>query len=234
MKKDEPTLSQNRSDAPEQMKEQANLPAHNDVDANRLNKSLPLIIGKKLRSFRKTSNLKITDLSKRTGLSCPLISRIENGLVTPSLQSLINLATVLRVEIGEFFKLNSDEQYVITRNGRRSKLLTERGKLGKVSYHVELLTAGFSSPFMEPAIVDLVAKKADLIPVTHGGQELILCLEGKMILLLGNEEITLNKWDTAYFNGNLPHLAYSKGAKIAKALSVHIIPGRRDGTFQNT
>jgi len=43
-------------------------------------------IGKKLKELRKSMGLSMKQLAEKTKLSIPLFSRIENGLLMPSIQ----------------------------------------------------------------------------------------------------------------------------------------------------
>ncbi len=64
-----------------------------------------LQIGQKLRHYRtKVRHWTLTDLSKKTGLSKPLLSQIENNLVGPTLQTLYILCKALDVPVIEILK----------------------------------------------------------------------------------------------------------------------------------
>ncbi len=61
-----------------------------------------LQIGLKLRYYRtKVRHWTQADLSKKTGLSKPLLSQVENNLVTPPLQTLYILCKALDVPVIE-------------------------------------------------------------------------------------------------------------------------------------
>ncbi len=64
-----------------------------------------LQIGHKLRHYRtKVRHWTLVDLSKKTGLSKPLLSQIENNLVGPTLQTLYILCKALDVPVIETLK----------------------------------------------------------------------------------------------------------------------------------
>ena len=64
-----------------------------------------LQIGQKLRHYRtQVRHWTLTDLSKKTGLSKPLLSQIENNLVGPTLQTLYILCKALDVPVIETLK----------------------------------------------------------------------------------------------------------------------------------
>ena len=56
-----------------------------------------IIIGDRLRALREEKKLSQGDIEKRTGLVRPYISRVENGHVIPSIETLEKFARALEV-----------------------------------------------------------------------------------------------------------------------------------------
>jgi transcriptional regulator with XRE-family HTH domain len=184
-------------------------------------------IGRKLNELRKSMGMTTKRLAQETGLSAPLISRIENGLVMPSVPSLETLANVLKTDVGNFFQKNEAREYVVTRYGTRTVGTTKRG------YQSELLAEGMEDRFMEPVIMVLKGKDKDKeVPLsTHEGQEFSYVLEGKAEVTLGTKKYILRKGDAAYWKGSIPHKGISLSKNPAKTLNVNLIPGIRVGPF---
>jgi transcriptional regulator with XRE-family HTH domain len=189
--------------------------------------------GNRIKELRKEANLTLKQLAKITELSAPLISKIENGLTMPSLPTLRLIADALKVNAGYFFRDEEERGYIISRQGNRKMVVSERGPSNKISYELELLADGMVNPFMEPAIVTLMGKDQDkeIELATHEGQESMYVLEGRMELTLGEKKYTLKKGDAAYWNGSVPHKGISLSKKPARTLNVHLVPGKRTGTF---
>lgn len=190
-------------------------------------------IGSRVKELRKGSNLTQKRLAETAGLSPGLLSRIENGLTMPSLPTLQVISNTLKTEIGYFFKNEEENGFIITDPNDRRVVISKSGPHGKTAYELELLAEGMKNPFMEPAIVTHVGKEGDVEERTHGGQEFMYVLQGKVKLTLGPKEFILKKGNAAYWNGNVPHKGIGMGRKLAKALHVHLIPGRWTGTFQH-
>ncbi|UCF85104.1 MAG: helix-turn-helix transcriptional regulator [Desulfobacteraceae bacterium] len=190
-------------------------------------------IGNGIKELRKEAGLTLKQLAKATGLSAPLISKIENGLAMPSIPTLRDIADALKVNTGYFFRDEQETGYVISPQGSRTVVVSERGPARKISYELELLAEGMVNPFMEPAIVTLMGKDQDkeIELATHEGQESMYVIEGRMELTLGEKRYTLKKGDAAYWNGSVPHKGISLSKKPAKTLNVHLVPGKRTGTF---
>lgn len=177
--------------------------------------------------------LSLKQLAAATHLSPPLFSRIENGLLMPSIPTLQTISDILKVDLGYFFKKEEDRGFVITRQGSREMTYSKRGPKKKAIYGLELLAKGMENPFMEPSIVTEFAGPNENFPLArHDGQEFIYVLEGKLELTLGEKKYTLNKGDAAYFIGEIPHGGKSLSQKPARTINVHLIPGTRVGTFE--
>jgi len=181
-------------------------------------------IGSELRRLRRSMRLSMKQLAKETGLSAPLFSRIENGLVMPSIPTLQRVSDALKVDIEAFFRKGGERGYVITHPGGRTIQRSKRGP-----FEIELLAEGMGNPFMDPFIAPLAAKdrENEVAFSTHEGQEFCYVLEGKVELLLGDRKYILKKGDAAYWNGSVPHKGLSLSKRQAKTLNVQLIPGRR-------
>jgi len=184
-------------------------------------------IGTNLKALRLQSGLSQKSLAEATQLSPTLISRIESGLVRPSIATLELIAQSLKVDIGYFFQDEEKGQYSISQKEKRKTVPYQRG------YNIETLVDGMENRFMDPAIITLKEKgeeeKVEL--ATHEGQEFMYVLEGKVELILGSKRFVLKQGDAAYWNGSVPHKGVSLGKKPARTLNVHLIPGKRTGTF---
>jgi len=189
-------------------------------------------IGSRLKELRKELKLTLKQLSEITELSTPLLSKIENGLVAPSIQTLQKISDTLKVDPSYFFKKEESREYVVSYQGTRKVLYPRRASKGKIVYEVELLAGEFDNPFMEPFIATLIGTDGDVDTITHGGQEFLYVLEGKVELTLGMNKFKLKKGDSAYFNGSIPHKGIRLGKKLAKTLNIHVIFGNRSGSFQ--
>jgi len=193
--------------------------AHEDALAGR--------IGANLKALRLESGMSQKSLAQATQLSPTLISRIESGLVRPSIATLEVVAQCLKVDIGYFFRDEEKGQYWISQKEKRKTVPYVRG------YNIETLVDGMENRFMDPAIITLKGKdeeeKVEL--AGHEGQEFMYVLEGNVELILGSKRFVLRKGDAAYWNGSVPHKGVSLGKKLARTLNVHLVPGKRTGTF---
>ena len=193
--------------------------AHEDALAGR--------IGANLKTLRLESGLNQKSLAEATQLSPTLISRIESGLVRPSVATLELIAQSLKVDIGYFFRDEERRHFCISLRESRKSVTSKRG------YGIEVLIEGMENHFMDPAIVTLRGKKEEdkVELATHEGQEFMYVLEGKAEVVLGSKRFIVKQGDAAYWNGNVPHKGISLSKKPARTLNVHLIPGTRTKTF---
>ena len=189
-------------------------------------------IGTRLKDLRKSMGLSMKQLADETGLSTALFSRIENGLVIPSIPTLQMIADVLKVDIGYFFEKEEEKGFIISREGERRIVKVRKWAKNKVPYEVELLAEGMENIFMEPVIVTLLGKDIKVEAISHQGQDFSYVIEGILELTLGTNKYVLKKGDSAYYNASMPHKAISVSKKPAKILNVHFIPGKRAGTLE--
>ncbi|MDX1489141.1 MAG: helix-turn-helix transcriptional regulator, partial [Acidiferrobacterales bacterium] len=65
---------------------------------------LEIAIGLQVRAFRRQLNMTVAELSKQAQLSPGMLSKIENGLTSPSLATLKSLSQALNVPVTSFFR----------------------------------------------------------------------------------------------------------------------------------
>ena len=101
-----------------------------------------MIIGDRLRAMREEKKLSQGDIQKRTGLVRPYISRVENGHVVPSIETLEKLAGALEVPMYQLFydgeeppklpnlpKRKSSDETLWGSTGKEARFLDKRRRL---------------------------------------------------------------------------------------------------------
>ena len=66
--------------------------------------NLEIAIGHEVRSYRKKLGLTVADLATASGISLGMLSKIENGNISPSLGTLQSLSRALGVPVTTFFR----------------------------------------------------------------------------------------------------------------------------------
>ena len=82
------------------------------------------MVGDKIRGFRRSKGMTLTELSEKTGLSASLLSQVENKKTSPSIATLRKIAMALEISIVHFFEGDHSGGMVV-RKGDRMRLSKE-------------------------------------------------------------------------------------------------------------
>ncbi|PVM82089.1 helix-turn-helix domain-containing protein [Caulobacter endophyticus] len=86
-------------------------------------------VGDLIRHHRDRADLNQSQLAERIGMSQETISRIERGLLAPSFETLVDLASALNVDVRDFFAVGD----FVARDGRDDPLVRLVGRLTELS-----------------------------------------------------------------------------------------------------
>jgi len=185
-------------------------------------------LGAKLRNFRVAASVSVRELARRTGVSPSLISQVEHGRVTPSVETLYRIANELGLSVGDFFSEEGP-----ARNGPRgdvrsmaSKIVQRREKRKRIH-----LAGGVTWERLTPNPNDKVEFLHVIYDVgsescpedsllRHGGKEYASVLSGHLGIKIGFEEHELGPGDSIAFDAQVPHRLWTIGDKPATAIWV--------------
>lgn len=166
--------------------------------------TLEASIGLQLKSIRSALGMTMSELSKAASVSVGMLSKIENGQISPSLSTLHALSEALNIPISSFFQkfdvareasfVKSGEGLVIERRGTRA------------GHIYQLLGAPLRNRVkMEPYLITLT-QDSDAYPLfQHPGVEFIYMLQGKLIYRHADKDYDLNPGDSLFFDAQAPH-----------------------------
>ena len=162
-------------------------------------------VGRTLNRLRHERSLTVTQLAARANLSTAMISRIENGHVSPSLATLHALAEAMSVSLMALFSHSdnaADVHYVTAGQGLPSRRLTpdhahDYLMLGKHS--------GPSGSFQSARIRILRENSGTLPSYQHEGHVFIYMIDGKASYGCGTETFEMSAGDTLSFDAKLQH-----------------------------
>lgn len=69
-----------------------------------------VLVGGRIRQIRKAQKISQQELGERADLNYKYIGGVERGERNPSIQSLVKIARGLKVEVGDFFKVEGQRQ----------------------------------------------------------------------------------------------------------------------------
>lgn len=169
-------------------------------------------LGKKIRDLRLRRGLTVQQLGEATSLSKGFISQVENSRTSPSLATLQDLARALETSVAYLVVEEERVPYVV-RSADRPRL-----QLGGTTSRIEVLSAQ-PKRNLEMIVAELPpGVTAGERRHYHHGEEVILCLEGRISLLCGEHTLVLETGDSCHYDGRVPHSLENAGTTTARVL----------------
>jgi transcriptional regulator with XRE-family HTH domain len=162
-------------------------------------------VGNAARRLRLAQGLTLHDVAARADISRAMLSRLETGAATPSLETLAALTTALGVNLTDLLQgfgvASSPAQLVRSGEGLE---VVRRGTRRGHTYHLLASNRGPRRIF-EPFLVTLTDKSEVFPGFEHPGIEFIYLLKGLMTYRHGDESYPLTPGDALTFSGRVPH-----------------------------
>lgn len=178
-----------------------------------LKKMLPRL-GRTLRLHREKTGRNQGEIAVQAGISTSMLSQIERGVVSPSIDTLVLVCHALDLDLSELFKGLSPKRPVsIHRAGER--LAT---KSGGVRY--EQLVTGRSGVFnAELFLLEVAAgSSSTLSDKGHEGIEMGFVLEGEAVLCIDGSDYRVRQGDSFSFESSRPHRLHNTGEVLFRAV----------------
>lgn len=167
-------------------------------------KKLEVAIGHEIRSFRHKMGLTISELAKLAKLSPGMLSKIENGLTSPSLATLQSISKALNIPVTAFFRKYEEDRDASYVKAGEGLVIERRGS--RSGHQYQLLGHSTSKTFsVEPYLITL-PEGSEVFPLfQHDGMEFIYMLEGKMLYMHGDRSYLLCPGDSLFFDASTSH-----------------------------
>jgi transcriptional regulator with XRE-family HTH domain len=178
-------------------------------------------LGDKLKHLRMRRKMGLVELSKHTGLSPALLSKLEHGKLYPTLPTLSRIALVFSVGLDHFF---GDEKgrhtFAVARKKDRLRFPETTGS-EEVAFDFESLDFLATDRKFNAYLADF--REIPLEKVRqhqHNGVEFIYVLKGRLALKVGSDFEYFEAGDSLYFDSQLPHGYSRSGSKPCSALVI--------------
>lgn len=162
-------------------------------------------VGQTLQRLRQERNLTLADLATRAQVSTAMISRIENGHVSPSLGTLQSLADALDVALMALFahsEVAADVHHVKAGDGLPSRRITQ----GHAHDYMLLGKHGGPGGTFQSAHITISRDQSESLPsYQHEGYVFLYMIRGTAVYRCGTEDFTMAAGDTLSFDAKLPH-----------------------------
>jgi transcriptional regulator with XRE-family HTH domain len=167
-------------------------------------RTLERAIGAQIREYRQRVRLSLADLAAAASISAGMLSKIENGQISPSLATLQAVAGALNVPITALFTAfeeRRDCSYVPSGQGL---LIDRRGT--KVGHIYQLLGHSLGGELVvEPYLITLNEEAMPYTGFRHAGVEFIYMLTGEVLYRHGDRTYQLKPGDSLLFDSGALH-----------------------------
>ncbi len=166
--------------------------------------SLEAAIGHQVREYRQRLNLTVAELAKGAGLSPGMLSKIENGLTSPSLGTLQALSNALNVPVTALFRRYEEHRDASLVRAGEGITIERRGT--RAGHLYQLLGHSLDKRFnVEPYLCTLT-EESDVFPLfQHAGVEFIFMLEGEVVYRHADKTYALSPGDSFFFAADALH-----------------------------
>ena len=175
-------------------------------------------IAARLKGLRLLSGCDEQEVALKLGLPLSEYQKYENGEDDIPVGTLYAIADFFGVDVTEILTGVSPKLHDVCFVKKNTGLKVERYD----QYDFQSLAYKYSNRKIDPLLVTLNPKNSPE-KVSHKGQEFNYCLEGRMMVIIGNEEYILEPGDSLYFNSVKPHKMIALDGKEAKYLTVILL-----------
>ncbi|MEL6808369.1 MAG: helix-turn-helix domain-containing protein [Pseudomonadota bacterium] len=168
--------------------------------------NLERALGREINTLRKRQRLTVTELSDMTKISAGMLSKIENGAISPSLTTLQSLANALGVPLVTFFEGYDEPRGVMHVKAGEGVEVARQGTRAGHNYRLlGHIGSNSSGVVVEPYLITLTAESDRFPAFQHAGIETIYMLEGVVTYRHGDQMFTLQPGDTLIFDADAIH-----------------------------
>ncbi len=186
-------------------------------------RSLERALGNQIRTIRRQHDLSVSDLASAAGISNGMLSKIENGAISPSLTTIQAISGVLQVPLSALFASFEERHDCSFVSAGQGVPIDRRGT--KVGHMYHLLGAVLRGEVvLEPYMITLSEDAVAYTGFRHAGVEFLYMLEGEMDYRHGDSTYHLAPGDSLLFDSGALHGPEHLTGAVAKYLSIIVYP----------
>jgi transcriptional regulator with XRE-family HTH domain len=180
----------------------------------------PEVLGARVRALREAMDLSLRDLAERCGVSAPMLSQVERGDTSPTLQVAARIASGLELRLSQLLRLDEDGAVTVVRPAERRK-----GPSSVTGHGYEILSPpmpGQRAELSRHTLAPGAATGGPDDPPVHepGSRETALVESGDAVLVCDGRRFELAAGDCVTFDADLPHHFENPGSQDAVLLAV--------------
>lgn len=174
-------------------------------------------VGGVVRETRTQRQLTLNDLAGQTGVSVSMLSMLERGVASPSIGTLVSVASALGLHMSELFGgIQNSDSDPVSRLDNQISFKAEEGALRRVIHSDVNKGLEMCVNEYEPG----TSSSRD--PVHHGGYEFGVVVSGTLTVILDGVEHVLRAGDGITYPSQVPHRISNVGRNRARAVWVNL------------
>ncbi len=182
-----------------------------------------LDVGNRLKQFRRSAGLRLRDVADAAGCSESMLSKVENGQVSPSINMLHRLTKALGVTISSLFVTVEPETPFVQRGGHRPILGVNALRKGE-GLTLESLTPHEIHGHLQAQLHTLAPGASSDGAISHVGEEVGYVIEGALELTVSDKTALLRAGDSFFFDSARPHQFRNPGSSVTRVVWVNSPP----------
>jgi transcriptional regulator with XRE-family HTH domain len=175
-------------------------------------------IGPRVRALREAMDLSLRDLAVRSGVSAPMLSQVERGETSPTLQVAARIAGGLELRLSQLLRLDEGGTVTVVRAGDARRGGADGHRYEVLSPPLPGLRAEVSRHRLAPG----AATGGPGDPPMHepGSRETAVIESGEVTLVVDGARHLLRPGDCVTFDADLAHHFENPGKEVAVLLAV--------------
>jgi XRE family transcriptional regulator, regulator of sulfur utilization len=178
-----------------------------------------------VKALREAMGLSLRDLTERSGVSAPMLSQVERGETSPTLQVAARIAAGLDLRLSQLLRLDEGGAVTIVRHNERRGGAGGGRQAVSNGHGYEILSPPLPGQRAELSRHTLAAQAVTGgpgDPPVHepGSRETALVESGQLNLICDGQTFELQTGDCVTFDADLPHHFENPGNDTAVMLAV--------------
>lgn len=172
-------------------------------------------LGAKIRQYRKTLQLTLTELAEQCNISTSFLSQIERDQANASVATLHTIADVFGLPLATFFEEPGQNNNNIPSVETTAKVVRADQRKTLIypgsGIRNELLSPDLQRNIQMMRVIIPPGIGTGDVPLVHDGEECGFVLQGQVEIWVGDETFILNPGDSIYQSSTIPHRSRNIG-----------------------
>lgn len=173
-------------------------------------------VGAQIRRLRKRQGMTLQQLGAASSTSVSMLSMLERGVATPSISTLVSVASALGTHMSDLFGAGSEQRSPVHRLNDQVEVQTSLGVLRRLVHNDPTRGLEMVINEYEPNT------RSGPEPSQHDGAEFGIVLSGSLTIEVDGVAHVLNTGDAIHYPSTTPHLITNTGHSKARAVWVNL------------